>query len=424
MKTSIWQAFMEIVGRPIQNGLIAFMMVCLIAFCGVSTFFTTLIESFHQGFASISGYGAVVSIEDYTQPEDWEDFLAKTAEYEAIIGYNNELEARRQCTPVDFVNVPYEGVSAGVDDTKVYVSGNMNTAFCNYFRNGDFRLIEGDFPTPEKPGALLEQGLAEKNGLAVGDSITVAWREKECSFAVTGIYEALTTPKAEAQQEGFYQLSPMSFVFCDAGSYEELTGEFHCNIMRFFVSRYEDIEACCDYLSELTAPTENSYVVDGLAAGEDNLTEVVDLLKQISTVTLDAVYILCVVVMSLLVVLWLRAHARTIAIYTVLGQHPGRIVWNLLLELLMVTIPVVIIAFISFLYLFRTYAKNIFLWVLEVFAVSVREQEFAMQMWEFEMNTGKLLGRTVILEMVLLAMAFSGAWLMLHRPVRKFKEIE
>ena len=74
----------------------------------------------------------------------------------------------------------------------------------------------------------------------------------------------------------------------------------------------------------------NSAVVNQVLNEELQMTDVISMLKSMTSVTLSVMYIVCVVVMSLLTVLWLKGHSKMIAIYNTLGQRKFRTIQILL----------------------------------------------------------------------------------------------
>ena len=83
----------------------------------------------------------------------------------------------------------------------------------------------------------------------------------------------------------------------------------------------------------------NSAVVNQVLNEELQMTDVISMLKSMTSVTLSVMYIVCVVVMSLLTVLWLKGHSKMIAIYNTLGQRKFKTIQILLYEILMITVP-------------------------------------------------------------------------------------
>ena len=86
----------------------------------------------------------------------------------------------------------------------------------------------------------------------------------------------------------------------------------------------------------------NSAVVNQVLNEELQMTDVISMLKSMTSVTLSVMYIVCVVVMSLLTVLWLKGHSKMIAIYNTLGQRKFKTIQILLYEILMITVPALV----------------------------------------------------------------------------------
>ena len=77
---------------------------------------------------------------------------------------------------MDFSFIP--GISFGQTRDYSHLPSVSNSEYFNYFRRGAFKLVEGRHITPEDDHTvLISTALAERNGLKLGDTITV-----QCSY--------------------------------------------------------------------------------------------------------------------------------------------------------------------------------------------------------------------------------------------------
>ena len=150
-------------------------------------------------------------------------------ENEHIAGYNNAIPALQLCQAVNFKNVPYDGAVLDYDAKMVYVSGNIDIEYSDYFRNHDFQLTEGTFPSEEDGGIVIDRVLALQNHVKTGDELVIADNENRKSFRITGIYETSRAPKMEVA-EGYYEVSANSILFCGYEDFAELTGQSDCSM--------------------------------------------------------------------------------------------------------------------------------------------------------------------------------------------------
>ena len=164
MRNNIWHSIMEIIGRPFYSILISATMFLLVSFCAFATFLNSAISSFYNTFRDISGYSIVTEIDGYSKLENWSSILKKTKQNKHIIAYNNGILEIQKCTPINFYNVPYKGAELTEDSINVYLIGDINTQYNDYFRNEHFQLVKGKFPTDDAPGIIIDEYLANSNG--------------------------------------------------------------------------------------------------------------------------------------------------------------------------------------------------------------------------------------------------------------------
>ena len=142
----------------------------------------------------------------------------------------------------------------------------------------------------------------------------------------------------------------------------------------------------------------NSAVVNQVLNEELQMTDVISMLKSMTSVTLSVMYIVCVVVMSLLTVLWLKGHSKMIAIYNTLGQRKFRTIQILLYEILMITVPALRSAAILILEVFNRFSVNIFNYFVELCEIANVQKNYSMDIWNFKMNIWQFIFRIGVLE--------------------------
>ncbi len=153
-----------------------------------------------------------------------------------------------------------------------------------------------------------------------------------------GIYTVINTPKTQVS-DGYYKEVAHSIVFTDYNSYVELNNEASCYGINCFSTDYKSTSLLYDDMSKMFQNVPNLAVVNQvLNEGTANETDVISMLKSMTSVTLSVMYIVCVVVMSLLTVLWLKGHSKMIAISYTLDERKFKTIQILLYEILMITV--------------------------------------------------------------------------------------
>lgn len=423
MRNSIRQSLMELKGRPVKNMLIAAVAFVMVTFCGLAVFFRSSVNSFYQSFADMAGYSVVAEIDDFSHLDDWAAVIKNAVKNEHIAGYNNTIPALQLCQAVNFMNVPYDGAVSDNGTEMVYVSGNINTEYSDYFRNKDLWLTEGNFPSGDDGGIVIDCELALQNHLKAGDALVLAYHENRKSFRITGIYEASRVPKMEVR-DGYYEVSPNSILFCSYGDFVELTGQSDCSMISFFVDDYDNMDDCFRHIEGLLSSVGNSVVMNAIANQEIQMSEVIVLMRQMTTVAITMVFVMCAGMMSLLIVLWLRSHSGMIAIYQILGQDPVYVMRVLITEISLVTIPSVGLAVGLMLALINRNSESMFFHLLDFCGIDSAQKSFSKGMWNFKMNLAMLIEGTGILELMILVMVTVGSIVMTGKSVRKLRQME
>ena len=173
MRNKWWQACKELLGRPGRNILIAICIFVLTLFCGIATFLDSAIESFYKSFADMAGCCVLVESDDFSTLDDWKDILEYADNNKNVVGYNNAFTSDIICEAADFENVPYTEKQSDFEKNKIYVSGNINTSYNEYFSSGIFKISKGKYPMSGDKGAMISDKLASENNLSIGSNVSM-----------------------------------------------------------------------------------------------------------------------------------------------------------------------------------------------------------------------------------------------------------
>lgn len=420
MRNKWWQACKELLGRPGRNILIAICIFVLTLFCGIATFLDSAIESFYKSFADMAGCCVLVELDDFSTLDDWKDILEYADNNKNIVGYNNAFTSDIICEAANFENVPYTEKQSDFEENKIYVSGNINTSYNEYFSSGIFKFSKGKYPMSGDKGAMISDKLASENNLSIGSNISIQYENNTISIKVIGIYTVINTPKTQVS-DGYYKEVADSIVFTDYNSYVELNNEASCYGINFFSTDYKSTSLLYDDMSKMFQNAPNSAVVNQVLNEELQMTDVISMLKSMTSVTLSVMYIVCVVVMSLLTVLWLKGHSKMIAIYNTLGQRKFRTIQILLYEILMITVPALVGAGILTLGLLNRFSVNIFKYFVEFCEISNFQKSFSLDIWNFEMNIWQFVYRIGLLEISVILITMIGSCIYANKGLRTLR---
>lgn len=269
-------------------------------------------------------------------------------------------------------------------------------------------------------GAMISDKLASENNLSIGSNVSIQYENNTISIKVIGIYTVINTPKTQVS-DGYYKEVADSIVFTDYNSYVELNNEASCYGINFFSTAYKSTSLLYADMSKMFQNVPNSAVVNQVLNEELQMTDVISMLKSMTSVTLSVMYIVCVVVMSLLTVLWLKGHSKMIAIYNTLGQRKFRTIQILLYEILMITVPALGSAAILILEVFNRFSVNIFNYFVELCEIANVQKNYSMDIWNFKMNIWQFIFRIGVLEISVILITMIGSFIYVHKSLRKLR---
>lgn len=269
-------------------------------------------------------------------------------------------------------------------------------------------------------GVMISDKIASENNLSIGSDVSIQSENNTINIMVIGIYTVIDTPKIEVS-DGYYKEVPNSIVFTDYDSYVELNSEASCYGINFFSTDYKSTSLLYDDMSKIVENVPNSAVVNQVLNEELQMTDVISMLKSMTSVTLSVMYIVCVVVMSLLTVLWLKGHSKMIAIYNTLGQRKFRTIQILLYEILMITVPALGSAAILILEVFNRFSVNIFNYFVELCEIANVQKNYSMDIWNFKMNIWQFIFRIGVLEISVILITMIGSFIYVHKSLRKLR---
>ena len=150
-----------------------------------------------------------------------EDMIRQIAAVDGIEGYDATL-----ITLPDIFNG--EGEELAHDDYSFYNYGSYNSQYHELFLSGRFELVEGTHITDDMSGSIIvSREVAERNGLALGDTVTGIYYPENDTPAVdmeiVGIFDVAADKEDRADMyddSSYYAYS--SYVFCSMDAAEGL----------------------------------------------------------------------------------------------------------------------------------------------------------------------------------------------------------
>lgn len=223
------------------------------------------------------------------------------------------------------------------------------------FNSGVFAIKEGrNIEKNDKDKILVHEEFAEKNKLKVGDKISLEFVDpnqtdksnKKYEFEIVGIFSG----KKQEKQTGLTSDLSENTMFTDYDSAQKaLNVEGNkqlVNKLTFFSGTPENMDEAINKVKKLNVDWEKSYTVDKEANAFKDALESLNGVKHIIRIMTFAIMIGGSVVLSLILILWLRERIYEIGILLSIGVSKFKIVTQFIMELIFISLPAILVSLI------------------------------------------------------------------------------
>ena len=210
-------------------------------------------------------------------------------------------------------------------------------------RSEVFKLIEGKNIAREEIGkVLVHEALAKKNQWKIGDkvSLKVLGEEKELELLIQGIF----TGKKQEKYTGMSSDFSENMMFTDYATMAQIFGKKKLvTSLKILASDSEKLAALKAEMNKKSVQLEDYEIIE-----EENqfsgMVESLDMVKQMISMMIMAVIGAGIIVLSLVLILWVRERMYEIGILLAIGCSKMKIVGQFILELVFVSLPAMILA--------------------------------------------------------------------------------
>ena len=211
------------------------------------------------------------------------------------------------------------------------------------FRSEVFKLIEGKNIAREEIGkVLVHEALAKKNQWKIGDkvSLKVLGEEKELELFIQGIF----TGKKQEKYTGMSSDFSENMMFTDYATMVQIFGKKKLvTSLKILVSDSEKLAALKAEMNKKSVQLGDFEMVE-----KENqfsgMVESLDMVKQMIFTMIMAVIGAGIIVLSLVLILWVRERMYEIGILLAIGRSKIKIVGQFILEMILISLPAVILA--------------------------------------------------------------------------------
>ena len=265
------------------------------------------------------------------------------ANVDGVVNYSAESEGGYWGAGINF---EYFSGSFNIDFTGGYGQSvpytvTLNSELSANFLNGTYTLEEGRHIQPDDSYAvLISKELADKNGLSVGDDITMydLDSDSENTFEIVGIFSGTEGMSKDAMMaDGI----PANQGYIDMNSYNEIFDRdaMELGSLDVYVDSAENVQDILETIQNLPEIKDKTFTY---STDTENFDLISNPLSSIQTMVDTAVIVIAVTgaaIIVLLLVLWTRGRKKEAGILMAVGRNKLEIVLQFLTENILIAIP-------------------------------------------------------------------------------------
>lgn len=268
-----------------------------------------------------------------------------------ITGYNTMFLL--QALPSDFINVvtfrEKDGLTPLPPSDIVEIRSDLFTSRNQLFTTGQAVLESGDYPDETHPGVVIENTLAEKNNLSLGDelsfTITQEDRRQDVRLPVVGIYKLVSPIDVMYGQEVHYsQNSVMFMAYSTLRSLPNLNSKITSVV--FFLDSYDSTAETLDKLNSLEFDHQTYAFGVSTSIPVGQLIKSMDMVDNYVSITIITYVSVSVMIFILLLILVLRNYYYDAGVLLALGENKKSIFLQYMLQVIISTIVAVLLSII------------------------------------------------------------------------------
>ena len=226
------------------------------------------------------------------------------------------------------------------------VEATNNSEKNNLFSSGVFTIIKGRHINNNDRGKILiHKELAEKNKLNLNDKIKLelidfnnSKKKMEYEFEIIGIF----TGKKQEKYTGLSSDFSENMVFIDYESSQKALNKYENNKivskLEIFLDSSENTKVALNKIKKIKTAWSQYNVSSDNNVLEETL-ESIDGIKHIINIMTYSIMLSGIIVLSLILILWLRERMHEIGVLLSIGVSKIKIVTQFILELLFISLP-------------------------------------------------------------------------------------
>lgn len=302
----------------------------------------TLYESSNSSISITKKDGKYFNVNQFKDIEKLKEIEEKIFQYDGLAKLkgakvvSGEQRINREDLSDEFKNV-------------VSLEATNNTKRNILFRSGVFTIKEGkNIGENDKNSIIVHEELAKQNNLKLGDELDLELLDTEKSgkikshkFKIIGIFSG----KKQETYTGLSSDFSENMVFVDYSTSQEILNKSENNKIANKILMYsgsaESTDLALKKLKELKID-ESKYSVEKDSNAFEESLESVSGIKHIIKIMTYSIMLGGMVVLSLILILWLRERIYEIGIFLSIGRSKIQIIMQFIFELIFISIPSIV----------------------------------------------------------------------------------
>lgn len=229
---------------------------------------------------------------------------------------------------------------SGLDENMVVLDANLNCKWIDGIRKKDMVLLDGEYPSEEKKGILIEQHLAEKNSIDIGDEMELRSKEgKEAKALVVGIYKTKGVFKITEDNfagKGVFAWSPYNRIYSNLEFGSELLKKEKNNLpLHVYVKNLELRTYVMKNIEQILKEKKEYTVSDETKESYNDSEESyqIEVIENYARMIMLYSLLIGLVLLSLVLNLYLQYYYKDAGILIAMGAGRWRIIGQFLIAM-------------------------------------------------------------------------------------------
>lgn len=273
-----------------------------------------------------------------------QEVIDAIAKVDGVVNYNAEREGGYWGAGIDFEYFPgsfnFGNSNNGYGRPSSYTVV-LNSELNKNFINGTYTLVEGrHIQADDSFAVMISKELADKNGLSVGDHISMydLDNDSENTFEIVGIFSGTEGMSKDAiTTEGI----PANRGYIDVNGYNKI---FHkpaieLGSLEVYVDSAENVEEVLKTIQNLPEIKGKTFTFSTDTEDFDLISNPLSSLQKMVNTAVTVIAITGAAVITLLLILWTRSRKKEAGILMAVGRSKVEIVLQFLAENIFIAIP-------------------------------------------------------------------------------------